>query len=194
MCGIELKIAGTCLNCLAKPKIFDTISYCFVYNSEIFKLINGFKNHDKSYLAKFISNFLIKKIIEKQLADKIDIVIPIPIHYRKLIKRKYNHTAILSKIIAKHFDKPFTYNTLKKIKKTKDQMKLNGKKRLTNVKGAFNINKNHLKYLKSKNILLVDDVLTTGATINECSKVLKESGCRQVHILIFARVNGTLKV
>ncbi|MCL2566652.1 MAG: ComF family protein [Alphaproteobacteria bacterium] len=194
MCGIELQTGDICLDCLAKPKIFDSASYCFIYNSEIFKLISGFKNHDKTYMSKFISSFLIKKVYEKALADKIDVIIPVPIHYRKLIKRKYNHTAMLAYEIAKYFHKPLICRALKKNKKTDDQIKLGGQKRIINVKGAFNINKNNLKFIKGKNILLVDDVLTTGATINECAMVLKKSGCRTVHVLCFSRVDGALKV
>ncbi|MDR2007809.1 MAG: ComF family protein [Alphaproteobacteria bacterium] len=194
MCGIELKVGDRCLGCQAKPKNFNSVSYCFVYSPEVFKLIGGFKNNDKTYMAKFLSSFMIKKVNESGLANKIDIIIPVPIHYAKLIKRKYNHTGLLAKEIAKHFNKPFRVDVLQKTKKTADQMTLGSDKRLKNIKGAFNIKKNHLQLLKDKNILLVDDVLTTGATINECAKVLKRAGCSRVHVLCFARVDGILKV
>lgn len=194
MCGVELKIAGRCLQCLSKPKNFESVSYVYTYNHEIFKLINGFKNHDNLYLLNFLANILSKKILEKDIANNIDIIIPVPIHYSKLIKRKYNHSALLGHKLAKNIAKPCKTQILQKSKKTKDQMTLNGTSRLKNVKNAFNINKKYLDYLHGKNILLLDDVLTTGSTINECVKTLKQAGANNIHVLCLARVDGYLKI
>jgi competence protein ComFC len=194
MCGVELKIEGRCLPCLSNPKAFDSVSYVYVYNAEVFKLINGFKNHDRLYLLKFLSNLLAKKFLEKDITNKVDIIIPVPIHYSKLIKRKYNHSALLGNRLGKKIKKICKTQILQKSKKTKDQMTLNGKKRIDNVKNSFNINKKHLNYLSGKNILLLDDVLTTGSTINECVKTLKGAGVGSIHVLCLARVDGYLKI
>lgn len=194
MCGVELKIEGRCLACLSKPKLFESVSYVYIYNHEIFKIINGFKNHDNLYLLNFLSNILNKKMVEKDIVSKIDIIIPVPIHYTKLIKRKYNHSALLGHKLGKKIGISCKTMILQKSKKTKDQMKLSGEQRLKNVKNAFNINKKHINYLSGKNVLLLDDVLTTGSTINECVKTLKKAGVNNVHILCLARVDGYLKI
>ncbi len=194
MCGIELKRGDRCLPCLSKPKLFNSVSYCYVYNKEVFKLINGFKNYDRLYLLTFIVNRFVSKLLEKNLQNEVDLIIPVPVYYTKLIKRRYNHMALLGHKISQKTNLLCKTDILQKSKKTKDQMRLNGKKRLSNVKSAFNINKKYLNYLKGKNILLIDDILTTGSTINECAYTLKKSGAKDINVLCLARVDGFLKI
>jgi competence protein ComFC len=182
-----------CLSCLHQPKIFSSFSYCFLYNEAIFKLVNQFKYLDNTNLKYYLVNFLQPKFIKQNFKD-IDIVIPVPIFWLRMFKRKFNHSAYLAQLIADIYS--FSYNPfiLQKIKHTKPQMQLNGLSRLKNLKNTFSVNTKYNNLLKNKKILLIDDVVTTGSTIYECSKILKRAGAKEVHILVLARVEGVLSI
>ena len=103
-----------------------------------------------------------------------------------MLKRKYNQSALLANVIAKILKKPVLYNILIRNKFKESQGHLSIKERKLNVKNSFMVKNNSI--IKGKNILIVDDVMTTGATLNECAKVLKHAGARKIFVATFARV------
>lgn len=121
----------------------------------------------------------------------IDIIIPVPIHWTKLIFRKYNQAALLASDISKLLKIPSNCILLKKQRHTLSQSTLSAQKRSKNLKNAFYVDKTKTNLIKNKNILLIDDVMTTGATVRECSKVLIKSGCATVYVATIARVKLT---
>lgn len=120
---------------------------------------------------------------EKELANSI--LIPVPLGKRKLRERGYNQSEEITKILSGKWGLPLVANCLEKIKATKSQMELSGSEREQNLKGAFAV-KNAGQIL-GKKILLVDDVYTTGATLEECAKVLKQAGSSQVWGIVVGR-------
>ena len=116
----------------------------------------------------------------------VDLIIPVPLYFTRLLSRKYNQSAILTAELSKMTAIPADYKSLKKIRNTLPQVQCNGTKRKTNIKNAFQV-KNPNK-IKGKRILLIDDVYTTGSTLNECCKVLLKAGATSVDILTVARV------
>jgi len=113
-------------------------------------------------------------------------VVPVPLHIEKLRAREYNQSAILAVNIAKYLGVGFDLMGLKKLRETKPQFELkNEKERLSNVKGAFFVEDKHR--FDKKAVLLVDDVFTTGATSNECSKTILKSGASRVFVLTLCR-------
>lgn len=116
--------------------------------------------------------------------QKFDLVSAVPIHPSKLKIREFNQSAMLSQNIGRFFKIPVNNNILKRTRATLPQSELSRRKREQNVKGAFSLN---YKKIKDKTILLVDDIYTTGLTINECAKVLKQNNSGNVMVFTLAR-------
>lgn len=131
-------------------------------------------------------SYLLLLFIDKNIDMKrIDTIIPIPLYPVKLRERGFNQAYLLSLLIAKRYNIPISTGNLIKVKSTKPQSSLNRSLRLKNLKNAFSVRRP--EYLKGKDILLIDDVYTTGATINEASKVLKRAGASSIKIVTLAR-------
>jgi len=113
-------------------------------------------------------------------------IVPVPLHIKKLRQRGFNQSAILARALKKKWRIPLNYFLLKRAKFTLTQTGLDKKEREKNIKGAFEVTS--AKDVKDKNIILVDDVYTTGATVNECAKTLRKAGAKDVAILTLARV------
>jgi competence protein ComFC len=195
-CGFyykNIEFKGLCANCVNKQYHFDSIDYCVVYNDMVYSLINQFKNHDSLHLKVLLSDFLIDKIRREVNLQQVDIIIPVPIHYFKLFLRQYNHMSIIGNYIAKQLHMETNNLALYKTRYTKMQKLLKLSMRLQNLKKSFSCNNKYRKSIENKTILLIDDVITTGSTVNECAKVLKKYGAKEVKVLSFARVDGILK-
>ena len=159
--------------------------------------------HDLIYKYKYnfikdLANPLAQTLINKILRLKQDgmeilfsrlIVAPVPLHPKRLRWRGFNQAALLGQTVAEIFDWQFSNNLIIRQKYTKPQMKLKRSRRLANTKGAFTGAKiDGISFnLSGKNVLLVDDILTTGATMNECAKILKAGGAGQVWGLVLSR-------
>ena len=120
------------------------------------------------------------------LFEKTDIIIPVPLHWRRKLKRMYNQADVLGELLAKKLNKSYRSNLLIRRKNTHTQENKTLQERLKNVRNAFQINK-HL-VIEGKSILIIDDVLTTGATMNACAKELKKNGAKAVYVLTIAQV------
>ncbi len=119
-------------------------------------------------------------------ASQFDYVVPVPYHWRKLLRRGHNPVRNLSRKIAKQLSTPLL-DAVKRVEKGLDQKGLDRRSRLKNLKKAFALNQDKIKTLKGKNILLIDDVLTTGATCHAISLLLKRSGAKSVMVGCLAR-------
>jgi ComF family protein len=119
----------------------------------------------------------------RELVDAADLVAPVPLHPRRLKERGFNQALLLAKAF---FDKPLAREALIRVRHTMPQSGLNPKERRENVKKAFSIPRP--EDIRGKNVVLIDDVYTTGATVRECAKVLSQAGAREVNVLTVARV------
>jgi ComF family protein len=178
-----------CIVCWAEIKfIFQKDSndhYAVVeYNHIIKKLIHTFKYQSPWMLCDLFVNWI--SLIHNKLIYGIDIVIPVPIHKHKVMKRGYNQSAVLSRKLAEKYGKKCFVGVLLKTHQTKSQSSLNSYERRTNVVGSFATNKRLIHSLRGKSILLVDDVITTGSTLLECKRSLNESGVLKVQTLCIA--------
>ena len=197
VCGIcgKLDKEWVCKNCLEKLKIniiyqkaynkyYDEIIYLFRYK-DVRKLILKYKFSNGAFLSNTFSKIILKN---KNLCRNLkfyDIIIPVPMYKIKKQKRGYNQTELITKKIAKNLELQEDSKILLKIKNTKTQSKLNEKQRYENIKNVFNIKDN--EKIKNKNIILFDDIITTGATINECARILKQNGATKVVVLAIAK-------
>ncbi len=135
-------------------------------------------------LDKFLAGFLVELIRKNPSLKESDLIIPVPLHWQDEWRRGYNQTYLLAYQISRMTGIPILANRLIKYKKIPSQTTLSGKERFKNVKGAFKVKNS--KILEDKKVLLIDDVFTTGSTVNECAKVLRKAKVRQVDIITFA--------
>lgn len=171
-----------CLSCIKKKPTFDKARSIFTYDDVSKRLIHHFKYYDRTILAKTFTNLICNRY--QNIIDQADLIIPIPMHRIKRIFRLYNQAAILAKAIATHSKKPISYEVLVKTRWTKAQTSLTKKQRLTNLFGSFAIkNKSEIK---DKNIILIDDVMTTGSTVSLCASLLKKAGAKKVIVITVA--------
>lgn len=172
ICGAELPYENyACPHCSSLKNIFyDQIKVVFKYDDFSKNLILKFKHGDKIQLAKFFSNIMTPKI--KSFKNNFDYILPVPIHWKRYLKRQYNQSYLLARLLAHKNNIKIADKKLVRIKNTIMQHG-NIQIREKNVKDAFTIKSN---VFCNKNVLLIDDVVTTGSTVNECARVLKEEG------------------
>jgi ComF family protein len=150
-------------------------------------LILSFKFYDRTEYNKVFAKWL--KLAGKDIFDAgVDLIIPIPLHYTRLLKRRYNQSALLAKELSKLSGIKTDYGSVVRHKRTKPQVQFSGSARHRNVKDAFSV-KRPIN-IKGKRIILIDDVMTTGSTLSECAKALLSSGALSVDFLTIARVDG----
>ena len=157
--------------------------YCLSYNKYLKEMVHDFKFNDKSYLYKPLGELMLKTIKEKRIFE-MDLIAYIPIHRRKEAIRGYNQSELLATYIGEKLNLPLSKNNLVKSKWTKEQNTLNRIERYKNLKDSFAIR--NPKEFAHKRILLVDDLITTGSTFNECTNLLVESGAKSVTCLALA--------
>ncbi len=167
----------------ANEKVVSDFHSAFVFHEgqEIQKLIHSLK-YDKNYkVGNFLGKITAELLIDKITSWNCDIIIPIPLHSLRKADRGFNQAKEIAMGISKHTNIPMKSNILKRIRFTKTQTKLNLKERKENIEGAFKLN--DIKIIEGENIILIDDVITTGATIAECAKILQAGGANNIYAL-----------
>lgn len=174
---LEMEYAGK----FFEKKIIENSFSTFVFEKEkaLQKIIHELKYKQRFQIGVFLGEVIGEKVKEKIDEWIIDLIIPVPLHPAKKAERGYNQSDYIAKGLSNKLNISYSTKIIKRKKYTTSQTKLHSDKREENVKDAFLIKKKDL--IKNKNILLVDDVITTGATINSCGKVLKENGAKQIY-------------
>ncbi len=169
-----------CGRCLKQAPIYNQVFCVGIYEQTLQRAIQQFKFNQKVGLDRSLSNLMVQNIAPNLT---IDLIIPVPLHQQKLQDRSYNQALLLARQIASQIKVPVSHKHLLKLVDTKSQQGLSARKRIKNLQKAFSVAGD----LKAKNILLVDDVMTTGATVNACCRALKEAGANSIHVAIIAR-------
>lgn len=187
-CGRHLDRAqgrNICPGCIRQPLYFDRAFSPCAYDGVIKELIHQFKYKNKDYLGKSLSRLMIEFIREYNLGmDYLDFIVPMPLHAARLREREFNQAEVLSRHIAPEFDKEINPDCLLRRALRKPQAELKNDQRFTNIAGSFAVNPK--TQVRGKNILLVDDVLTTGATASEAASTLKKAGANIIFVLTLA--------
>ena len=188
-CGRQLKdnplVKHICPRCMKTRGHFDRAFSPCVYEGIIKDLIHEFKYKGKDHLGPALSRLMIDFIREYDLPiGDMDFIIPVPLHKTRLREREFNQAEILSDCIAREFNKKVGGDYLIRNRATRTQTELEDGERLLNVRGSFSVKENGC--VTGKNILLVDDVLTTAATSSEAASVLKDAGANIVFVLTLA--------
>ncbi len=175
-----------CPKCLQNRPAFDSTAVIFCYNEQIKKIIFDLKYYDATHLSNKFSELILAKL--KDELPSYDLIIAVPLHKNRLRQRKFNQSVLLARAILKHTKNlKFYPDILVRKKYTQAQAKLTQKERLQNLQNSFEINPKYKNTLKDKNILLIDDVMTTGATAENCARVLKEYGCGKIKAVAIAK-------
>ncbi len=170
-----------CADCLKFPPIFSKAYAPLVYNDSVKKLVLRYKNYDGLHLGPMFLQWM-----QRSIPQDIHIIVPVPLHWWRFFTRQYNQAAELGKLIAKHTNVAINPNLLKRVKATASQGRKSKFLRYENLKDAFVV-RDTKNILKKSNVLLIDDVLTSGATANACAQVLLDAGAARVDVLTIAR-------
>ena len=168
-----------------KNSFIDEHFYLFSYTGIIREKILQYKFNDQPYLADTIFEFFVNNKKLYRFLKKYDIMSSVPISASRKRERGYNQSELIAKKIAKMALIPYEAKILNKVKNNNPQSNLNKIQRLENVKNVYKIHDK--QKIKEKNILLFDDIYTTGATTNECVRILKYAGCKRVGVLTIAK-------
>ena len=184
-CAIEIEKYEINLVNKNKKMYFNESMHIFKYNEMIRQRLIEYKFQDKSYMYKTFEKIILKNKKVCGFLEKYDIIIPVPIHKKRRLKRGYNQTELIAKEICKNISLELKTDVLIKQKNIKAQSELNKNERKQNIKNAFEIK--NINEIIDKKILLFDDIYTTGSTVNECSKILKKVGAKQIGVVTIAK-------
>lgn len=174
-----------CGKCIKSPPPFSRAHHLFYYKETGKSLIHKLKYGDQTYIARYASLWLHAKA--KDFIKDIDFIVPVPMHRLRLLRRGFNQAALLGKHLSERTGKPFFPTALIRKKATRSQTSLTTLQRKANVQGAFAVCTTICPQIENARILLIDDVMTTGATIDACVHLLKKNGAQDVHVLTLAR-------
>jgi len=189
-CGLPLDYDlgpdALCGNCAATPPAFDRARAVMRYGDVARRLVVGLKHADRTHLAPALGAWLARAGAE--LVETADVVAPVPLHRRRLIARRFNQSALIAQCLARQTGLAVATDALRRRRPTGSQAGLTRAQRRTNVTGAFEVPAPRRSLVEGRNILLVDDVLTTGATVDACAKTLRRAGAHHIGVLTLARV------
>lgn len=171
---------------IANPPSFKMARAAVLYSGLARQLVHRLKYKDRADLAHIMAGWMIRAGAD--FIEDIDCVVPVPLHRMRLLGRKYNQSAELARAVANQKTIRFLPSTLIRTKYTRPQVGLVVKARQENVKGAFKVVEERQSEILGRHVLLIDDVFTTGATVEAATKTLLKAGAREVSVLTFARV------
>ena len=174
-----------CQYCNSEKIYFDKCRSLSTYNNVVRTLIHELKYNETTKIAHYLADHTIKYLHARNPFPEVDFVCPVPLHPTKKRERGYNQAAIIARDIADHFKWEYKPDLIKRTKYTESQSRLPPHKRKDNVSRAFSIDRNSILY--EVNILIIDDVFTTGATVNSICRILKEYRVDKIYVLTVAR-------
>jgi len=188
ICGRPFEYKGLsdliCGSCMKKAPAFSMARSVLEYDDFSKQLILAYKHGDRTNLTPLLVKFLLQA--ENVIFQNVDMIIPVPLHWTRFWKRRYNQSSLLGKALGKKLGIPCYSNILKRVRMTESQGKKTRQAREKNIKNAFRVARPDA--IKGKKILLIDDVMTTGATITECTKILRKAGAKEVKVITLYRV------
>ncbi|MCQ9154562.1 ComF family protein [Acidomonas methanolica] len=161
----------------------------FVYGPVARDLIFGLKYGDRTELARFLAGEMRKAAPDLLAAN--DLLVPVPLHFSRMWRRRYNQSALLARVLSKDGESPiYAPGLLRRLRSTTPLARLSAEERKTAVSGAIGVPARQVEQVRGRRVLLVDDVLTSGATAGDCARALLAAGARSVDLLTVARAGG----
>lgn len=189
-CGapFEFDPGARCAACLAKPRAFDAARAACLYDEASRAPILQLKHADRLDLAPMFAHWLSRSA--RELIEEADAIAPVPLHPLRLLHRRYNQAAEIARPLAAMTGTPYLADALVRRRATASQGGKSGSGRKRNVAGAFDVPAARRPQVEGLRILLIDDVLTTGATAEGCARALKAAGAARVDLAVVARVRA----
>lgn len=177
---------------LARPPPWNRARAAVAFDEVSRPLIHALKYHDNHEAGLLMARMMARA--GRRLLAETDVVLPVPLHRLRLWTRRFNQSAFLAERLASLARKPWRGDILARLRATRPQVGLDDGERRRNVRGAFRVEATAIARLAGKKILLVDDVMTTGATAGACAEALKHAGAARVDVLAFAIVLGPARL
>jgi ComF family protein len=191
-CGVPFDVPveeGTlCGECLASPPVYGRARSAMIYDEASKRLVLSFKHGDRLHAVPAMALWMQRAGEEFWAAA--DVIVPVPLHRWRLFARRYNQAALLAQALGRITGKPVGFDALRRVRATPSQGHMNREQRKKNLKGAIVLNPRCAGWIEGKKVVLVDDVLTTGATVNECCRVLLASGASEANALTLMRTRS----
>jgi ComF family protein len=186
----DLGADALCAGCLARPPRYHRARAALVYDDQSRRLVLPLKHGDRTDIAGACGRWMARAGAE--LLASAELVAPVPLHWRRLLTRRYNQAMLLARVVVREASPGhglrLAPDLLRRRRWTGSQAGLGAKERRSNVGQAFDVHPRWTAAVDGKNILLIDDVMTTGATVEACARVLERAGARHVDVLTLARV------
>ncbi len=179
------------MQAIADPPAYHRARAAVRYDEIARALVHSLKYGDRLDLAPTAGRWMARA--GRELLQDADALVPVPLHWRRLWARRFNQSAMLAKAISEVSGVPVADNALKRVKVTAQQVGLSQAERASNVQGAFRVPPEGRGEVKGRNLVLIDDVLTSGATADACARALLRAGARRVDVVVFARVVNEIR-
>lgn len=187
-CGIPFDGAGAhhpCSSCLRSPPSFRAARAALVHEGPGRDLIHAFKYTGRTHLRRPLGLLAVELLTEFVASGRPDLIVPVPLHVKRLRSRGFNQALLVGELLAEEWRIPLCRQALKRVRWTEPQINLAAELRRENVRNAFSVPDASL--VSGRRVLLVDDVFTTGSTVEECSRTLDRAGAEEVLVITLSR-------
>lgn len=189
-CGVPVTGAAgadaLCDGCMRHPPAWDRGAAAAVYGGAARRAVLAFKHGDRLDMGGALAGWM--AAAGHDLLETAEIIAPVPLHWRRLLKRRYNQSAELARHLGRRSGKRVMVDLITRQRATTPQEKMNAAARAANQAGAFAVRPQRASEVAGRSVLLVDDVLTTGATLSACAEAVRSAGADRVGVLVLARV------
>jgi len=179
------------MEAIANPSAYDRARAAVRYDDIARVLVHAYKYGDRLDLAPLLGRWMARA--GRELFHEADAFVPVPLHWRRLWARRFNQSATLAAEMSKTTGVPVLHGALRRVRATPQQVGLSKTERADNVQGAFRVAPDLKAEIAGRRLILVDDVLTSGATVDTCARALLRAGAAHVDVLVFARVVGAVR-
>lgn len=176
---------AACGACMRAVPPYAAARAVFRYDEASRALVIGLKFHDRTQMLQRFGEWLARA--GEKFLPECDVIVPVPLHYLRLLQRRFNQSLLLARALSRYSGVPVAADALRRRRRTLPQTGLTRAQREKNVQGAFRLNPRHRNFVRGKTVLLVDDVMTTGATLHACTRALLRGGAKNVYVLTLAR-------
>jgi ComF family protein len=177
------------MEAIANPPAYQRARAAVRYDDVARTLVHALKYQDRTDLAPAMGRWMARA--GRELLDDADALIPVPLHWRRGWSRRYNQSGALARVIERQSGVKVVAEALRRVRPTEQQIGLSRSQRATNVQGAFKVAPHRQSEIQGRRVILIDDVLTSGATLDACARALLRARATQVDVLVFARVVDT---